>query len=411
MQNILGLKSRTTYKTHGESQKRLPVDSNKTNRTGRLRSIDGMRGLAALAVVLFHLHLKMKEELQAILPDFISVMMSYGYLGVPVFFVISGFVISLSVNDRKVTLRYAGNFALRRSIRLDITYWASIGFILLFVVLNNQFLGGDEPLPSTGDVLLHMFYLQGLFAVDPVISVVFWTLCLEVQLYLFFLLSVWLSQTLGKRLKSDVYNLFLSGVILLGIYSLSLDQQLTSLSLPGLFLPYWHYFLIGVLISNIVRGKRAAVPILLGWMAVEVGFLMLGDIKSYSVAGVVFGMFIFILVRWYNLDTFLSGRIFQYLGSISYTLYLVHPDIGWKLIAVGQRAFGSDMSSTATLFVFLSALLLSVLVAHLFHIVFEKPSLWLCKQLKSMSLRELVSIPVGEWRSSRKLSFRWRSDP
>jgi len=378
---------------------------------GRLRSIDGMRGLAALAVVLFHLNLKMKEELQAFLPDIITMVMSYGYLGVPVFFVISGMVISLSVNDKKVTLSYAGNFALRRSIRLDITYWASICFILVFMMLNNHFLGGDKPYPSPGNVLLHMFYLQDLFSVDPVISVVYWTLCLEVQLYLFFLLSVWLSQTLSKKLNLDYYKVFLSGVVLLGIYSLSLDQQMTSLSLPGLFLPYWHYFLIGVLISNIVRGKKASVPILLVWMAIEIGFLMSGDIKSYSVAGIVFGMFVFLLLRWNNLDTFLSGRIFQYLGSISYTLYLVHPDIGWKAISVGKQFFGSGMSSIATLFVFLSALLFSILVAHLFHIAFEKPSLWLCKQLKSTSMKELLATHVGERLSSRNLPFLWRSDP
>ena len=370
-----------------------------------------MRGLAALAVVLFHLSIKMKEELQATLPDFMTIIMSYGYLGVPVFFVISGFVISLSVNDRKITLSYAGNFALRRSIRLDITYWASICFILVFMTLNNQFLGGDTPYPAPGNVLLHMFYLQDLFSVDPVISVVFWTLCMEVQLYLFFLLSVWISQTIATRLNLDVYNVFLSGVVLLGIYSLSLDQQMASLSIPGLFLPYWHFFLIGVLISNIVRGKKAGVPILLAWLAVETVFLVLGDIKSYSVAGVVFGMFLFVLLRWHDLDTFLSGKIFQYLGSISYTLYLVHPDIGWKAISVGKQIFGNEMSSMATLFVFISALLLSILVAHLFHLAFEKPSLWLCKQLKSMSLKELFVVHIGERLSGWNLPFLWRSDP
>jgi peptidoglycan/LPS O-acetylase OafA/YrhL len=126
-------------------------------------------------------------------------------------------------------------------------------------------------------------------------------------------------------------------------------------------------------------------------MAIEIGFLMLGDIKSYSVAGIVFGMFVFFLLQWKNLDSFLCGRIFQYLGAISYTLYLVHPDIGWKVISVGQQVFGGEMSSIATLFVFLSAVLLSILVAHLFHIAFEKPSLWLCKQLKGSSLKELFA--------------------
>jgi len=359
--------------------------------TKRLRSIDGMRGLAAMAVVLFHLSGKMIEELQAVLPDFITIMMSYGYLGVPVFFVISGIVISLSVNNQKVTLRYAGNFALRRSIRLDITYWASICFVLALMTLNNNFLGGDNSYPSMGNVLLNMFYLQGLFSVEPVISVVYWTLCLEIQLYLFFLTSVWLSQTLSKRLNFDYYKVHLSGVVLLGIYSLTLEQQITALSVPGLFVPYWHYFLIGLLISNVVKGERASIPILFSWIAIEIGVLMSGDIVSYSVAGIGFGIFVFFLWQRNLMDTFLCSRFFQYLGSISYTLYLVHPDVGWRTISVCQQIFKGEMSSMETLFVFLLAILLSVLVAHIFHIAFEKPSLWLCKQLKSKSLRELLA--------------------
>ena len=111
------------------------------------------------------------------------------------------------------------------------------------------------------------------------------------------------------------------------------------------------------------------------------------------------------------MDTFLCSRFFQYLGSISYTLYLVHPDVGWKAISVGKQFFGSEMSSMATIFVFLSALLLSVLVAHLFHVLFEKPSLWLCRQLKTMSLKELLAAHVGERLSNRNIPFLWRSDP
>src|SRR3970282_136585 len=102
------------------------VNTKNVNAVNRYRSIDGMRGIAALGVVVFHLAGNLKPELSILLPDFINVIFSYGYLGVPVFFVISGFVISLSVKDSPITANYAGNFILRRSIRLDPTYWASI---------------------------------------------------------------------------------------------------------------------------------------------------------------------------------------------------------------------------------------------------------------------------------------------
>jgi len=200
-------------------------------------------------------------------------------------------------------------------------------------------------------------------------------------LYLFFLASLWLAQSSSRRLKLDVYPLFLTGVIGLGVYSLTLDQELTTLSLSGLFLPYWHYFLIGVLISHVLRGKPGANALLLGWIAIEIGFLALGTIKSYPVAGIVFGLFIFCLWRWKDLDSLLADPVFQYLGTISYTLYLVHPDIGWKAISLGQDFFDGEMSTIASLLVFIMAFLLSMLGAHVLHVVFEKPSLWLCQQL------------------------------
>ncbi|MDG1204088.1 MAG: hypothetical protein P8N51_01820, partial [Pseudomonadales bacterium] len=161
---------------------------------------------------------------------------------------------------------------------------------------------------------------------------------------------------------------------MLGIYSLYLDQQMDSTARSGLFLPYWHYFLMGVPVCNVIRGKKAASTILSLWVAAEVAALLVGDIKSYSVAGVVFCLMLFSLWKMNNLDSFLSGRVFHYFGTISYTLYLVHPDIGWKTISVARQFFGSDMSSIQTLFVFILAITLSVMTAHAFHVTFEKPS-------------------------------------
>jgi peptidoglycan/LPS O-acetylase OafA/YrhL len=78
-----------------------------------------------MSVVLYHLAENLKNELVT-LPDIILLIFSYGYLGVPIFFVISAFVISYGIGSDKVPAKYAGNFILRRSVRLDLTYWASI---------------------------------------------------------------------------------------------------------------------------------------------------------------------------------------------------------------------------------------------------------------------------------------------
>ena len=99
-----------------------------------------MRGLAALGVVVYHMSLNLQPQLSQLLPDFINIIFSYGFLGVPIFFVISGFVISLSVGDSQISLKYAGQFILRRSIRLDPTYWVAIAVAITLMIVKNKLL-------------------------------------------------------------------------------------------------------------------------------------------------------------------------------------------------------------------------------------------------------------------------------
>jgi peptidoglycan/LPS O-acetylase OafA/YrhL len=78
---------------------------------------------------------------------------------------------------------------------------------------------------------------------------------------------------------------------------------------------------------------------------------------------------------------------------------------------LGQKFFGSEMSSIATSFAFITALLLSVLGAHVFHVVFEKPSLWLCQLLKHRLLGEVLKLRRLKFPANRRFPYMWRSDP
>src|SRR5262245_38603017 len=89
--------------------------------SGRLHFLDALRGLAAVAVMLFHFFHKgvspLHERLAASLPAWMSHTLSSMYCGVDVFFVLSGFVIAFSMDGQTTNVRYAGNFILRRSLR------------------------------------------------------------------------------------------------------------------------------------------------------------------------------------------------------------------------------------------------------------------------------------------------------
>ena len=85
----------------------------------RFLFVDGLRGFAALAVVLFHLLIAVNQTAGDWIWPVFEKLFSYGHLGVDMFFVISGFVIRLSVRNAEHTLGYLFRFAVRRSIRLD----------------------------------------------------------------------------------------------------------------------------------------------------------------------------------------------------------------------------------------------------------------------------------------------------
>lgn len=150
----------------------------------RFHYIDGLRGLAASAVMLHHFvgHRAVSGNI-GVLQD----IGEFGHLGVPVFFAISGFVIAHSIAGEQITARYYGNFVLRRVIRLDPPYWFAIAFCVATTVVGNHLFPSQvRELPSIGNVVAHLLYVFPLFGYEP-IEAIFWTLVHEVQFYLLYL--------------------------------------------------------------------------------------------------------------------------------------------------------------------------------------------------------------------------------
>lgn len=88
------------------------------------------------------------------------VVFDYGSAGVAIFFVLSGFVITHSFVKRPFGVQGLGEFAIRRSIRLDPPYWACIAVSLGVLLILNSASGGDGVLPTAPDVFLHLVYAR-----------------------------------------------------------------------------------------------------------------------------------------------------------------------------------------------------------------------------------------------------------
>jgi peptidoglycan/LPS O-acetylase OafA/YrhL len=170
--------------------------------SGRLQSIDALRGIAALGVVLYHAISQTHKAGQNFFPwpvRLIRFLTSFGYIGVFLFFVISGFCIHLQWAKSKATSQEKpiqfGSFWRRRIRRLYPPYLIAFALFMLMAAWST----GINVTPFfVYDVVMHLLMLHNL---DPQtcysINGVFWTLAIEEQLYLAYFLLLFLRKRWG----------------------------------------------------------------------------------------------------------------------------------------------------------------------------------------------------------------------
>ena len=271
--------------------------------------------------------------LQAVLPAWFNLtIFKFGHFGVPIFFVLSGFVIALSIGDDRVTLRYTGRFALRRAIRLDLPYWASIAITLAFVAVKVRMLPqANIRIASPAEILAHMFYLQELLGMRE-INAVYWTLCFEIQFYLMFCALIGVAQ--GFR-RTDADQRPLAIVFTLAALVSIIWPLVPALQLRGLALPNWHGFLLGAFVYWSLKARMAT-----RWFAVY-AIALLGVFAitrdRFTIVCVTTATTILLVGRADKLRSWLSGATLQFLGRISYSVYLLHlPIVGASFFVLNR---------------------------------------------------------------------------
>ena len=142
------------------------------SKADRLVEVDALRGVAALAVVLFHYTTRFTDLYQPGAQPAVS--FPSGHYGVNLFFIISGFVIFMTLEKTARPL----DFVVSRFSRLFPAYWAAI--FLTFSICH--LLGLPGKLVSTGTALANLAMLHGLFGVGHVDGV-YWTLEVELLFY------------------------------------------------------------------------------------------------------------------------------------------------------------------------------------------------------------------------------------
>ncbi len=338
-----------------------------------------------MAVVLFHYFTKFDELFGHTTPPVLTLpwgsyngvnLFSLGHYGVNLFFMISGFVIFMTLERTKNPM----DFVVSRFSRLFPAYWVAVA-ITFSVVLMLGLPGKETALIQA---IANLSMVHSFFNV-PHVDGVYWTLEVELLFYAW----AFLAYRLGWLHR--VHALLLGAMGLRLAYFIAAEffrVDLPWIASRYLILNFIAWFALGVMVyrlsgrasmGNSTRGAD------LGVAACAIGLLGLVHtpwigVLAFVLTGLLWGAASGRL-PW------LGNRLFLGLGIISYTLYLVHENIGWAVMRPLQAAGWSSMASI------LVALLLSLILATALTLLVERPAMaWIRRRYKQQQASTPAAI-------------------
>lgn len=342
---------------------------------------DGLRGLAALWVVLFHLEEgKHIPFLLQALPEWLGhALFSNGHLGVPVFLVLSGYVMAWTVRKTHLSCQSAANFLMRRLTRLSPPYYFSILFAIVFLILKAIQTKDWSIIPSLSSVGAHALYIEKVLGFKYINSV-YWTLWIEIQFYLFFIVVL----LLVDNMKKDVINYMARYTVfyMIALFSLLWPLQILTDSLwPEGFVRFWYCFSAGLMASwtFATPNKRQELMAIAYFLAILGIGLYINDL-FVIIAGTT-AMLLLLAGKLNYMSTWLNWSWVQFLGMISYSLYLLHNPLTGATANILRKILSPGLLTDC--FILIVTIFVSIFVAWMAYKLIELPSIRLSHRFRS----------------------------
>lgn len=303
----------------------------------RVAYIDGLRGIAVLAVVLFHAGVH-NPALSANPHSPLSFVLRQGSHGVDLFFVLSGFCLAYPMLARLRSLGASrfnvAAYAARRVVRILPPYYAAIA---VFTILGFALLRAHVSLPgpmaaqalSPAGILKQALFLDGD---RQFIDASFWTLAIEFRWYFLFPVLLWIWVAYPRAF----------GVIALACIACGSTQFQNT---DFIFLPF---FMLGILAAELYARNamiaRIAAPSCIVMLAIAAASTADGG-WYYLARGPLWGIAMFCVVAAAGsiplVRRLLSARILVAAGATSYGIYLVHEPV----VALIERSTAQSAGS------------------------------------------------------------------
>ena len=315
----------------------------------KILGVQYLRGLAALAVVFCHFGSSLSSYPK------LSTIFNEGQSGIYVFFLISGFIIVYSLVKSDYKPQRFFTFLLKRSIRIDPTYWvAMLLTITVFKILSYiPSFKGSAIAFIPGQFIAHVFYVVP-FTKYAFYNHVFWTLGVEFQFYLLIGLLYFLSK---KPLYKSIFV-----IIFCLTYLIPLPNSYY------LVFTYAPMFALGISLVNFYQNRN--------WVnSIVPAFVLL-------LIGVEFGVVTFILLLVSCIVILYFNRVIKsltFLGDISYSLYLTH-SLTFVVFTGIVKKLHANLDHNQLLWLFIE-IVVAIGFAYVIYVLIESPSLRLSKRI------------------------------
>lgn len=350
--------------------------------------IDGLRALAVVAVVVYHAF-----------PEWLP----GGFIGVDIFFVISGYLITRIIMEEVATKRFSiRHFYVRRIRRIFpalLTILLATAFIGMFLLYQSEYVAlGTQILAGTGFVSNIVLYQQvdyfGDLAVNqPLLHL--WSLGVEEQFYIVWPIILWLMTKNSRLLVPSIIVLLVSS-FLININTIPYDSAAAFYLLPSRF---WQLGVGGIIAIYTlfqrsptpprVRYQPVIMP-LIGVILYGYGIFAFDESMAfpgwYAVIPTVSGGLLVLphAANWIS-HRFLSHPVCVWIGKISFPLYLWH----WPILTFGFMTLDSGFTPMLKLI----ALGFSVILATITYWYIENPVRF--SHAKLVPTASLVVVMVG----------------
>jgi peptidoglycan/LPS O-acetylase OafA/YrhL len=357
----------------------------------RVNEIDLMRFFAAMSVVLFHYAFRgyAADGYSSMPYPLLAPVAKYGYLGVELFFMVSGFVILMTASSGSLK-----KFIVSRVTRLYPAFWVSCTITFLAILT----FGGQRFHASVSQYLVNMTLLSEFVRV-PAIDGVYWSLFVELKFYALVALVL-----VAGRIHQVQHLLFVWLLLALfqEIYPIGVLHNL-------LVTDYAAYFVAGAITylvwSNGLSLARIGIFVASWLLAV---YQAVGDIpgferyyhaslNSYAVTGIISAYFLIVFLVSVRKSGWFARRQWIMAGALTYPLYLIHQRVGYILIDAAYRVFNPHVVLWGTVAIML-------LAAYSIHRLIERRTApWLRQFLIAASDTgaNLVAQGIGKFRAAR----------